>query len=639
MMNSTSQRKALLIIGLWAAAATAFHLYTAFIGYLEPRTQRSIHLAFMLPLVFLLFPTFRNRQGSDKGLDKDLTWIDWGLALLALLPMVYSYFAANRINFRLEDVDPVLPVELVMGSVATVLVLEAVRRAVSPMMAGLIVAGVAYLFLTEWMPGFWQYRNIPFSEVIEAMYLTNGQGIFGAITGISATMVAIFIAFGAFVSASGTGRLFNNLGLRVAGKYAGGPAKVSVIISALFGTMSGSSSSNVFTTGSFTIPLMKKLGYRPSFAGGVETAASVGGQSAPPIMGAGAFVMAEITNTPYTDIIIAAVLGSLCYFTMIFVSVHLEAKKAGILGLDEDSISSWKELARDLHLFIPIIVLLTLLLMRFSPHFAAFYSILTTVVVTSIRSHTRLTLSKVYETFVTAGKNTAPIAVACVGAGMFVAALTKTGVVVSLGTLVAGFAGGELWLAGVLLMFLTLLLGMGVPTTPAYVITAAIGAPALISDFGVPVLGAHMFVFYFATLADATPPVSVASYAAASIAKADPLKTGAQAARIAIAGYIVGYSYLFVPELRMEGALFDIVVNWFVIVGGLTIFASGVTGYLSTRLPGVLRLVMIVSGLTLALFHQFSAESRVVVIVALLVALYLIPQRLGWEQSKPLKVS
>lgn len=638
MLNSTRQQKAFLIIALWAAAATAFHLYTAFIGYLEPRTQRSIHLAFMLPLVFVLYPTFRDSEGQDQELGAGVRWFDWGLAALALVPMVYSFFEANRINFRLEDVDPVLPVELVMGSIATVLVLEAVRRAVSPMMAGLIVSGIAYLFLTEWMPGFWQYRDIPFDEVIETMYLTNGQGVFGAITGISATMVAIFIAFGAFVSATGTGRLFNNLGLRVAGRFAGGPAKVAVIISALFGTMSGSSSSNVFTTGSFTIPLMKKLGYRPSFAGGVETAASVGGQSAPPIMGAGAFVMAEITNTPYTDIIIAAALGSLCYFTMIFVSVHLEAKKAGIMGLDEDSISSWKELARDIHLFLPIIVLLTLLLMRFSPHFAAFYSILTTIVVSSLRSHTRLTFKMLFDTLVTAGKNTAPIAVACVGAGMLVAALTKTGVVVSLGTLVASFAGGELWLAGVLLMFLTLLLGMGVPTTPAYVITAAIGAPALISDFGVPVLGAHMFVFYFATLADATPPVSVAAYAAASIAKADPLKTGAQAARIAIAGYIVGYSYLFVPELRMEGAFLDIVLNCFVIVGGLTIFASGVTGYLSTKLPGVLRLVMIVSGLALALLHQFSAGSRAAVIVALLIVLYLVPQRLGWEQAKRLEI-
>ncbi len=633
-MSSNSHKKASLIIALWAATATAFHLYTAYIGYLEPRTQRSIHLALMLPLIFLLYPTFKNREDKDAT----LSWVDWGLASLALLPMVYSCWQANRINFRLEDVDPVLPAELVMGSIATVLVLEAVRRAVSPMMAGLIAAGIGYLFLTEWMPGFWQYRDMPYSEIIETMYLTNGQGIFGAITGISATMVAIFIAFGAFVSASGTGRLFNNLGLRVAGKYAGGPAKVSVIISALFGTMSGSSSSNVFTTGSFTIPLMKKLGYRPSFAGGVETAASVGGQSAPPIMGAGAFVMAEITNTPYTDIIIAAVLGSLCYFTMIFVSVHLEAKKAGILGMDEDSISSWKEILRDIHLFIPIIVLLTLLLMRFSPHFAAFYSILTTLVVTSFRSHTRLTFRKLYETFVTAGKNTAPIAVACVGAGMFVAALTKTGVVVSLGTLVAGFAGGELWLAGVLLMFLTLLLGMGVPTTPAYVITAAIGAPALISDFGVPVLGAHMFVFYFATLADATPPVSVASYAAASIAKADPLKTGAQAARIAIAGYIVGYSYLFVPELRMEGAFLDIVINCLVIVGGLTIFASGVTGYLSTKLPLVLRLLMIVSGLATALLHQYSVWSRAGLIVIILMAVYIIPRRLGWTQAKPLRV-
>lgn len=577
----------------------------------------------------MLYPSRKNTGDSKPR----LAWHDWMLVLLALIPMVYSYIEANRINFRLEDVDPVLPMELVMGSIAVALILEAVRRAVSPLMALLILSGIAYLFLTEWMPGFLQFRDIRYSEIIETLYLTNGQGVFGAITGISATMVAIFIAFGAFANASGTGRLFNNLGLRIAGKYSGGPAKVAVIISALFGTMSGSSTSNVFTTGSFTIPLMKKLGYRPSFAGGVETASSVGGQSAPPIMGAGAFVMAEITHTPYTDIIVAAILGSLCYFTMIFVSVHLEAKKMGIPGMDEDSICSWKELMKDIHLIIPIIVLLALLLMRFSPHFAALYSIITTVIVMSARKRTRLNLTQIYHVLVTAGKNTASVAIACVGAGIIVAVLTKTGVVVSLGAMVAGFAGEELWIAGIILMLLTLLLGMGVPTTPAYVITAAIGAPVLISDFGVPVIAAHMFVFYFATLADATPPVSVASYAAASIAKSDPLKTGAQAARIAIAGYIVGYNYLFVPELRLEGTVFGIIASCFIIIGGLTLFASGVTGYFSTRLPLLIRILAMGTGLALTLLYQYSIGARAFTIFALLVALYVIPLLLGWEKK------
>ena len=614
-----------IIIAVWAAAATVFHLYSAYIGYLEPRVQRSLHLLFLLPLVFLLYPSFAKKD----ELNRQPSWIDWGLVILAALPCIYSYWEADRINLRLEDVDPLLTAELVMGSIMIVLVVEALRRAVSPVMAGLVTIGLAYLFLTEYMPGFWYYRDLPLSEIVETMYLVNGHGIFGAITGISATMVAVFIAFGAFVEASGAGRLFTNIGQVTAGRYAGGPAKVAVVTSAMFGTMSGSSSSNVFTTGSFTIPMMKRLGYRPTFAGGVETAASVGGQSAPPIMGAGAFIMAEITNIPYVDIIIAALLGSLCYFTMIFVAVHLEAKKHNLKGMDEASLATWKDVAKDAHLLLPVGVLVVLLILRYSPHFAAFYSILTTVVVAMLRKHTRLSVKQFFNILVTAGKNTAPIAVACVGAGMMVASLTKTGIVVAVGTLITGLAGGELWLAGLLLMFVTLVLGMGIPTTPAYVITAAIGAPTLIADYGVPVLGAHLFVFYFAILADATPPVSIASYAAASIAKSNPISTGFQASRLAIAGYIVGYSYIFVPELRMEGAPLDIIANILVIVGGLTLVAAAMTGYFNGRLNPLLRLLMIPVGLGLALYHEYPTWPRIGVVILVLVFLFYLPRLFG----------
>ncbi len=608
-----------LIITVWAVSATLFHLYSSYIGYLEPRIQRTLHLGFMLPLVFILYPTFKDEDGKGQ-----LRWFDWGLAFLAILPAIYSYMEADRINIRLEVIDPVLPMELWMGTIMIVLILVGIKRSVSPVMAGLIVVGISYLFLTEYAPGFFFFRNIPYSEIVESLYLNNNQGIFGSITGISATMLAVFIAFGAFVEGSGTGVLFHNLGLKAAGRYSGGPAKVSVVTSALFGSMSGSSSSNVFTTGTFTIPLMKKLGYRSSFAGGVETAASVGGQIAPPIMGAGAFIMAEVTNTPYSTILSAAILGAVCYFSMVFISVHLEAKKLGLKGMDSSEIPVWSVVIRDLHLFIPIVVLITLIMMRFSPHFAAFYSILTTIAITFLRKHTRLSINKIINIFEMAAKNTAPIALACCGASIFVSVLTKTGVVISLGTLVAGVAGGDLWLAGIMLMVLSLLLGMGVPTTPAYVITSAIGAPALIADFGTPILAAHMFVFYFAVLADATPPVSVASYAAAAIAKSNPLTTGLQAARIAIAGYVVGYNYLFVPELRFEGDLISIIATLAVIIGGLTLFSAGVGGYLFGRLNNIMRIIVASAGLALSLLHQFAVWPRIGLIVVLFALIFML---------------
>ena len=616
-----------LAVALWAAAAAAFQLYTAYIGYLEPRTQRALHVLLFLPLAFLLFPAHPKRSPRHRP-----SALDGVLAALAILPNAYVYFEAHRINLRLENVTPLLWEELVLGTLATVLVLEAVRRAVTPILAGLMAIGLGYLFLSEYTPGLWHYRDMTYEEIVELMYLVNGQGIYGTITGISATMVAVFIAFGAFVEGTGTGRLFNNLGSRAAGRYAGGPAKVAVVTSCMFGTMSGSSASNVFATGSFTIPMMKRLGYRPTFAGGVEASASVGGQIMPPIMGAGAFVMAEITNTPYQSIIVAALLGAIAYFFMVLISVHLEAKKHGLRGMDPDDIPSWRTVLKDIHLLIPIGVLLGLLMMRYSPHFSAFYAIVATVAASWLRRHTRITPRRLFAILVNAGCNITAIAMACIGAGMIVACLTVTGLVISLGTIITSAAGGVLWLAAILLMFTTLLLGMGVPTTAAYVITSAIGAPTLISEFGVPVLGAHLFVFYFSILADATPPVSIASYAAASIAGAHPIWTGVQAFRLSIAGFIIGFSYLYTPALMMEGPALEIIGQLLVNLTGLTVLAAGLTGYLQGRIALPLRPLFVVLGVAIPLLENYPVWPRVLLAVAVLAVLYYLPNLFAFRR-------
>jgi len=478
------------IVSIWAGLATAAHLYTAYIGYLEPLDQRAMHIFWFLPLAFILFPASRTRSPQHRP-----SVPDWILAGLAIVPSVYAYVDSTRINLRLENVDPLLPEEIVLGVLVTVLVIEILRRAVTPILAGMLAVGIGYLFVCEYMPGLFYSRDIAFEEIVETMYLSVGQGVYGSITGISATMVAVFIAYGAFVEKSGIGRLFNNLGSRAAGRYSGGPAKVAVVTSAMFGTMSGSSSSNVFTTGSFTIPMMKKLGYKPAFAGGVEAAASVGGQIMPPIMGVGAFIMSEITNTPYLEIIIAATIGACCYFTMVFISVHLEARRLGLVGLKEEELPTWAVVVKDLYLLLPIFTLVVLLIFQYSPHFSAFYSIIATVVVVFIAEIVKLGRSGIaghllhdraglfrlardgllnlWDIFVGAGKNTASIAIACAGAGMLVAVLNKTGIPPSFGIIITNAAGDSLWLAALLLSITTLLLGMGVPTTPAYVITAA----------------------------------------------------------------------------------------------------------------------------------------------------------------------
>ena len=611
-----------LAVAIWAVAASLFHLWTAGFGFFEPRTQRSFHLLFLLPLAFLLFPA-SGRSPKDRP-----SAVDWLLAFLAVLPNVYSWREANRINLRFENVDALLPGELVCGIVATLLVLEALRRAVTPVLAGLLATGILYLFVTEWMPGMLRYRDMSSEEIVETMYLLNGMGMYGAITGISATMVAVFIIFGAFVEGSGVGRLFHNLGTKVAGRQAGGPGKVAVISSALFGTISGSSTANVFTTGAFTIPAMIKLGYRRHFAGGVEAAASVGGQIMPPVMGAGAFVMAEITNIPYSRIVVAATLGAICYFFMILLCVHFEAKRLRLTGCDPSEVPPWSVIVKDLHLLLPVFLLLALLFVDFSPHYAAFWSIIAAVGASWLRRDTRIYPRHLWGILVAGGKNMVIVALACAGAGMFVACLTVTGIVISLSNVITSVSNDNLMVAGVLLMITTLILGMGVPTTAAYIIGASIGAPILIK-MGVPVLAAHLFVFYFSILADATPPVSVASYAAASLAKADPMRTGFTAWRLAMAGFVIGYSYLYTPSLMMIGPASEIIGQVLVNLIGLTIVAAGLFGWFRVDLGIPLRLVLVSAGLLLVLVESYDVWPRILLEIAVVAGLYFAPALLG----------
>ncbi|MCC6469371.1 MAG: TRAP transporter permease [Alphaproteobacteria bacterium] len=614
-------------VAIWAVAATLFQLWTSGFGFFEPRTQRSYHLLFLLPIAFLYFRADAKRSPADHP-----SPLDWLLAFLSLLPNLYSIWEANRINLRFENVDALTPGEWAMGILATLLVLEALRRAVTPVMAGLVSIGIFYLFTTEYMPGLLHYRDMSLSEIVESMYLLNGMGMYGAITGISSTMVAVFIIFGAFIELSGVGRLFHNLGTKVAGKQSGGPAKVEVISSALFGTISGSSTANVFATGSFTIPAMIKLGYRPHFAAGVEASSSVGGQIMPPVMGAGAFVMAEITNIPYSQIVIAAILGSVCYFLMIMVSVHFEAKRLALKGVDPSEIPSWSEILKDLHLLLPVVILMTMLMVDYSAHYSAFWATLSVVACSWLRKDTRLYPRDIWRMMANGGRNMAIVALACAGAGMFVACLTVTGVVISISTLITSVSGGNLMIAGAMLMVTTLILGMGVPTTAAYVIGAAIGAPLLIG-MGVPVLAAHMFVFYFSILADATPPVSVASYAAASIARADPMKTGLVAARLAIAGFVVGFNYLYTPALLMQGPVIDIIAELLVNMLGLTLMAAAMSGFFTGPIALPWRLPLGVFGLGIVLLETMPVWPRVGMEALAMLALHLLRGSIGGRQA------
>ncbi len=617
-----------IAMAVWLAAAAFSHFYFAGTGWLDPLRQRSLHLGLFLPLIFLLYPATKSSPRNRPSIP------DLILAVLAILPSAYIYASVDTLYLRSEYLEPVTTTQFVLGTILILLILEGLRRAVTPILAVLTAIMILYLFVADLLPGIWNYRDMSTAQIVETMFLINGRGIYGPLMGISSNIVSIFIIFGAFVQISGTGRLFSNFGTVVAGRYAGGPAKVAVISSGLFGMMSGSSVSNVATTGSITIPMMKRLGYRSSFAGGVEAAASVGGAIMPPVMGSAAFVMAEITNIPYSTIIVAAALGAALYYFTILLIVHLEAKRLGLAGLDASLIPAWRVVAADAHLIVPIALLIMLLMMGFSPAFSAFWSIIAVTAFSWLKKDTRVTPMKAFEGFARAGGLIAVLALAVGAAGIIIAGLTTTGLVLSFGAIVNGVAGSNLAIAAILVMFVCLLLGMGVPTTPAYIITAVIGAPILV-EMGPALLSVHLFVFYFAILADATPPVSVASYTAAAIAKAHPLSTGFQAWRMALGGFVVAFSYLYEPAIMFQGPLIDTV---FVVVknaAALTLLSIGFIGYARQPISWWLRVVSLAAGVAIAFSYNFETSGRALAGIAIVALLLVLPGYMRPVRSVP----
>lgn len=583
----------------------------------EPLQLRGFHLAALMPLAFLLY-----QAGPRSPKHRPSGW-DWVCAGLATLPSLYILLDYEAINVRMEFVDPLSTTQFWLGVLAIVLLLEALRRAVAPILAAIVALSILYMYVGQYLPGVLNTRPFGVRAIIETTYFVPSiGGIYGPLTGIVAGTIAMFILFGAFVQGSGTGRLFSNFGAAVAGGYAGGPAKVAVITSGLFGTMSGSTVSNVVTTGSITIPMMKRLGYAAPVAAGVEAAASTGGALMPPVMGAAAFVMSEITNIPYGEIIVAAAIGAVLYYAAIFFSVHFEAKRSNLSAMRPEEIPSWRVVGRDAHLLIPIAVLVVLLIQRWSGNFAGFAAIVVIVIVSSLKRSTRMGWATLFHTLSSSAATMAVLAVAVAGAGVITSALTVTGLVVAFGGIIKGLAAGNLAVLCVLLMVTALILGMGVPTTPAYIITAALGAP-LLTEMGVPPIAAHLFMFYFAVLADATPPVAVASYAAAAIAQCNPMTAGVQALRFALAGFVVGYAFIYDRGVMLIGSLYETIIETTVLLLALLLIGAAFGGWFRFALAGWARGLALAAGFAGAFAHMLGNEARLVVVLAAAAVLWL----------------
>lgn len=607
--------------GLWLALVAAFALYTAAFGIMQPRIQRGVHLLFLLPMAFILFPI------NKRVLSNRIPVYDWIMALLALLPPVYLIAHNDALNSRFEFIDPLRPLELALGMLNIVLLLEAIRRAVVPAMSILIGAFFVYLYAAPYFSGVFYCKPLALSEIIEMQYLLTDSGIYGAITGISATFVALFIIFGSFMESTQTGKFFTDLACRLAGKSRGGPAKVAVISSAFFGSISGVAAANVYATGTFTIPMMKRLGYRPQFAAAVEAVASSGGQYMPPIMGAGAFVMSEITGIPYLEICLAAALPALLYYASLVIRVHFVAVRDNLSGMKEEDLRvPLGAIIRDVYLLIPLLGLIGMLIYGYSVFMAAMGAIAFSLVISFFRKQTAMTPRRLLEALKSAGQNMIMIALACAGAGMVVAIVTHTGLALGIATVINHWSGGYLLPALILIMITSLVLGMGMPCTPAYIIAITIGGPALVA-LGVNLLAAHLLVFYFAILAEVTPPVCIPAYCAASIAGARPLQTGFEAFKMAVVAFTIPHIFVFNQALLLRGAVVETVSLVLVILISVVFLSAAMTGYFFRPLNLIERPIMVAAtgaGVLLAMHREALDQPLTLLIIVSVILSFLL---------------
>ena len=648
-----------------------FHLFTAETGNYEAFLQRTIHLTWILPLAYVLYP-MTSRSPMDRT-----PFYDWVLAGLSAVPGLYSMIHYSEISERIQQVDPLTTAQLVLGTLLVVLLLEGTRRIVGLPLA--LIAGlfVVYMLFGYNLPGLLRGARFSYPEVIEQLFLTD-EGIFSMPLGVSATFVMIFLIFGAFLEKSGAGEWFMNVAQAFTGTTPGGPAQIAVVSSCLFGSISGSAVANVYGTGSFTIPLMKKIGYAPYFAGAVEAVASSGGQIMPPIMGAGAFLMASFLGLQYRDIMIAAIFPALLYYGALFLMVRLRALKMGLKGLSPAELPSKRDVLRRFHMISPIVGLVGFLLAGYTPMrvallgialawFVSFFNfapgetagrkwatcltalvtaaltallVLRPELLSGISSNVRfvafcayilaascfnpgMSPREVVDAVEKGARGIPLVCVACASAGIVLGSVALTGIGGKLVGFVISFAGDTPFLALVLVMLIATFLGMGLPTTGAYILAAALGAPILIKLGFLPI-AAHMFVFYYAIISNITPPVALAAYAASSIAGADPNKTGFQAMQLGFLAYVVPFAFCYDPGLLMQGGAIRIAWALLSGVGAVFAFACMWMGYMRSLIPLWLRALLGLAGLLcLSPFSAAVAAGLVVVAGAWLYSKHL----------------
>ena len=627
-----------VVISIMLAAFSVYCIFMTLFSTALPETRLSLFLAFVTIVGYMMYPIRKNHVRPNH-----MPWYD--IMLMAVGAACFFYFAFNATEI-IHMGSRIQPLQITVALVGTLILMELCRRCVGIPILVVVICLLVYVF-------YWQFNNgtnlyMTLRNLTSKLFYST-SGLIGTPINVCYTYIVLFIIFGAFLERTGIAEFFISLANRIAGWSSGGAAKVAVISSALCGMVSGSSVGNTVTTGSVTIPMMKKTGYKPEFAGAVEAASSTGGQIMPPIMGAAAFLMAEYMGVPYIDVAVKAIIPALLYFTGIFITVHLEAKKLGLQGIPRDQLPKISFLLKNCYLILPLVLLVWLVSTGTrTMAYSAAISILGAFVIGFInffmtelrlkpedksagdvfKDSLRLSLSAAYEALQSGARNCITVAAACAMAGLIAGCITITGLASTLINVIVNFAGDATIIGLVLTMLTCIVLGMGVPTTANYCIMAATTAPILIA-LGIPQVPAHFFVFYFGIVADITPPVALAAYAGSAIAKSDPMKTGLNAAKLAIAAFIVPYILALNPVMVLEGDINALTLSIVIITSiiGLYGVACALNGNLFTKINPVFRILFAAAGISMMVPETISDLVGIAVIIVLTVIQYLLGKK------------
>ncbi|MCC0028192.1 MAG: TRAP transporter fused permease subunit [Zhengella sp.] len=578
------------VVKAFAAGTAVWTVYAAAFSRADALSLIMTFLSLMLVLTFVLI-------GATANADRQrIPLADWAMAALSAACGIYFVSQADMIAQRITLLDPLSTYDVTFASLILVLTIEAMRRTVGVGLTVIVLIFLAYNLFGDRLGGTLGHGEISYTHFLDIIIFTT-DGLFGVPLRVAATYAFLFVLFGTTLSYAGGSVFFYNLAAYLTGKSPGGPAKIAVISSGLYGTISGSPTSDVVTTGSITIPMMKKMGYRPTFAGAVEVAASTGGSLLPPVMGAAAFIMSEYTGIDYVDIAFAALIPALLYYVPIYLQVHLRARRNGLAGVDRSEIPTLAITMREGGLFIvPLVVITWALVEGYTPTYAAVYGVTAVLLVSLLRQKTRLTPKKIYDILAETSLRTVPVAGACAAAGLVIGGITMTGLASKFSALVFLLSGADLFSSLLIAALLTTLLGMGMPTPSAYILAAVLISPVMRS-LGIEDLQGHLFLLYFAVMSALTPPVAVAAYAASAIADENPLKIAAQSVKIAIGAFLIPFCFVYNPALLLQGSPWEIVYTTVSAIAGLVMVAIAVEGYWKRALPGLVRLAFLAAGL------------------------------------------